>query len=211
MKRLYFCLSWGFIIACSSAYAMDQQISSQAESFASNAFWDDLVKLIDTHPEVSGDQWLGFLKTHVTALEKKDDAGYTFCSRLLFSACHGSSGDQAGKKAVLEDLLSDLLGNNAKLNLTRTVTDEQIDNLDIGRQGKPHRKVYDRLVGHRRFPITGFVIGFPGVIVAAGVCVLAYCGYDHWKNQDVSDSDKVQVVDQQDELIITTTVPIPGV
>jgi hypothetical protein len=212
MKRLYFCLSWGFIIACSTAYAMDQQIASQAEQFARNARWDDLVNLIDTHPEVSGDQWLHFLTPRVTELEQKDGAdGYTFCSRLLFSACQSASGDQASKKAVLEHLLSDLLGSNARLDLTRTVSNDQIEHLDIGRQARPHRQMYDRLVGHRRFPITGSVIGFAGVIVAAGVCVLAYCGYEHWKNHDFSGSDEVQKTDQQDELIITTTVPIAGV
>jgi hypothetical protein len=209
MKRLYFFLSWGFIIACSSAYAMDQKIASQAEQFACNARWDDLVNLIDMHSEVSGDKWLGFLTTHVTALEEKDDAGYTFCSRLLFSACQASSGDQASKKAVLEHLLSDLLGNNAKLNLTRTVTDEQIANLDFTRKSKPARALYSRQF-FKNLRYSGPLSGFVGVLVAGGVCVLAYFGYEHRKNHDFSGSDEVQKTDQQDELIITTTVPIAG-
>lgn len=203
MKRLCCYLFWGLIIACPTADAMDQQLRSQAEQYTNNARWDDLVDLIDTHPAITGDQWLHFLTPRATALEKKDDASYTFCSRLLFSACKGASGDQSSKKAVLEHLLSDLLGSNAQLNLTKTVSDEQIRNLDLGREAKPHRKLFDRLVNRRWFkklPISGPLIGFVGVVAAAGVCVLAYFGYGHWKNQDVSASDDVNITEQTDEL-----------
>lgn len=211
MKKLYSCLSWGLLVAFSTAYAMDQQLITQAEQSASNACWDDLVNLIDTHPEVSGDQWLSFLTTQVAALEKKDDAGYTFCSRLLFSACQASRRDQVTKKAVLEHLLSNLLGSNAQLNLTRTVSDEQISNLDLFRKSKPHREMYNRLVGRQwaqNLRVSVPLIGFVGVLVGAGVCFLAYFGYDRWKNQDVSGSDNVQMAEQVDGLITTTTVPI---